>query len=115
MPNLVLANQLIETLPYGISGLFNPWRDHCPFETPENGPEDRIIRLALHLDCNPRAILVGEAIGYQGGRYSGIAFTSERLLRTGRIPRIARGLAPAVNPETTVLRAFCHHRLEEAL
>lgn len=45
-------------------------------------------RLALHLDCAPEFVLAGEAPGYQGCRYSGIAFTSERLLGEGAIPRI---------------------------
>lgn len=85
----LLAEKLIETLPAGRNGLFNPWRDACPFDTESNGPEARIERLAEHLNCDPRLILVGEAPGYQGCRYSGIAFTSERLLMEGAIPRIS--------------------------
>jgi uracil-DNA glycosylase len=83
-----LASSLIETLPSGIAGLFNPWRDHCPHDATGNGPAEKQERLALHLDCNPEFILAGEAPGYQGCRYSGIAFTSERLLGEGAIPRI---------------------------
>jgi uracil-DNA glycosylase len=83
-----LASSLIETLPSGIAGLFNPWRDHCPHDAAGNGPAQKQERLALHLDCNPKFILAGEAPGYQGCRYSGIAFTSERLLGEGAIPRI---------------------------
>lgn len=84
----VLTEELIATLPTGQSGLFNPWCDACPFDTENNGPKARISRLAAHLDCDARLILVGEAPGYQGCRYSGIAFTSERLLLEGAIPRI---------------------------
>ncbi len=69
-------------------GLFNPWRDHCPHDAAGNGPEAKLERLALHLNCDPEFILAGEAPGYQGCRYSGIAFTSERLLGEGAIPRI---------------------------
>jgi uracil-DNA glycosylase len=83
-----LARKLVETLPYGVDGLFNPWRDHCPHDAEGNGPEAKLQRLALHLDCDPEFILAGEAPGYQGCRYSGIAFTSERLLGEGVIPRI---------------------------
>jgi hypothetical protein len=85
---LSLASKLVETLPYGVAGLFNPWRDPCPHDAEGNGPDAKLQRLAMHLDCEPEFILAGEAPGYQGCRYSGIAFTSERLLGEGAIPRI---------------------------
>lgn len=86
---LSLADRLVATLPPGRAGLFNPWRDHCLHDAAGNGPEQKLERLARHLDCEPQFILAGEAPGYQGCRYSGIAFTSERLLGEGVIPRIA--------------------------
>lgn len=85
---LSLARKLIAVLPAGMPGLFNPWHDHCPYDADGNGPAEKLERLALHLDCEPEFILTGEAPGYQGCRYSGIAFTSERLLGEGAIPRI---------------------------
>ncbi len=87
-PKLSLAKRLVKTLPSGVAGLFNPWQDCCPHDAAGNGPIEKLNRLALHLDCNPEFILAGEAPGYQGCRYSGIAFTSERLLGEGAIPRI---------------------------
>ena len=93
MTAITLASEMIATLPVGHPGLYNPWRETCVHDTPDNGPEARTERLAAHLDCpHPRALLIGEAPGYQGCRYSGVAFTSERLLLEGAIPRIA---APA--------------------
>jgi len=86
--SLGLAKSLVETLPSGRPGLFNPWRDRCPHDAAGNDPTEKLNRLAHHLDCNPEFILAGEAPGYQGCRYSGIAFTSERLLGEGSIPRI---------------------------
>jgi len=85
-----LAQKLIATLPRGVPGLFNPWTDHCARDlAPGSAPIERLRRLGAHLDCAARLILVGEAPGYQGCRYSGIAFTSERLLCEGAIPRVA--------------------------
>lgn len=83
-----LATRLVATLPHGRQGLFNPRRDRCPEDLPSNGPERKLQRLAAHLHCNPRYILCGEAPGYQGCRHSGVAFTSERLILEGSIPRL---------------------------
>ncbi len=85
-----LAQQLVATLPVGTPGLFNPWQEGCAFDTESNTLAAKLERLALHLDCDAKLILVGEAPGYQGGRYSGVAFTSERLLMEGAIPRIPK-------------------------
>lgn len=85
-----LARRLVDTLPSGIPNLFNPWKDHCPDDLPGNGPDAKYERLVQHLDCQPDFIQVGEAIGYAGCRHSGIAFTSERLLIEGAIPRVTQ-------------------------
>lgn len=88
--SLILAKQLIATLPTAMPGLFNPWTDSCDDDHQWNGPDVKVARLAAHLDCNPALILCGEAPGHLGCRHSGVAFTSERLLLDGVIPRIAQ-------------------------
>jgi uracil-DNA glycosylase len=89
MSNNKLANLLIDTLPFpSPPALFNPWRDPCPDCKPCNDPDAKLARLAAHLACEPKFILCGEAPSHRGCRHSGIAFTSERQLRAGEIPRI---------------------------
>ena len=90
MISLELASLLVAELPTGHQGLFNPWAETCPDDVGENGPALKLAHLASHLNCKPHLILCGEAIGYQGCRHSGIAFTSERLILEGSIPRISR-------------------------
>lgn len=75
-------------IPNGHPHLFNPWMDPCPGDTRLNGSCDRLRRLAQHLECEPEFLVVGEASSYLGMRRSGIAFTSERLLLEGAIPRV---------------------------
>ena len=89
MSNDKLAKLLTDTLPSELPTLFIPWRDRCTDYEPCNGPDAKLARLAVHLDCDPKFILCGEAASYQGCRHSGIAFTSERLLWEGKIPRIS--------------------------
>ena len=94
-----LAKQLVDTLPVGNAGLFNPWKESLADDEPINTPQAKLERLAAHLDCRPRFILCGEAPGYQGCARSGVAFTSERLLLEGAIPRI-----PALSQRLTSRR-----------
>ena len=67
----------------------NPWRGHDALDCSARAGAERLLRLEQHLDCRPQILLVGEAAGYQGCRYSGIPFTSERLLQEGQIPRVS--------------------------
>ena len=99
MSALELAKQLVDTLPVGNAGLFNPWKESLADDEPINTPQAKLERLAAHLDCQPRFILCGEAPGYQGCARSGVAFTSERLLLEGAIPRI-----PALSKRLTSRR-----------
>jgi hypothetical protein len=109
MDPAALAGRLISTLPPSSGTLFNPWKSRCEHDLVARAPMRRRARLAAHLDCDARLILVGEAIGYQGGRYSGIAFTSERLVGEGRIPRIdtaprlTRRPLPFSEPSATIV------------
>ncbi len=88
LPNIALAKRLVDTLPFGVPGLFNPWKDICGDDLPINGPQAKLQRLAEHLACEPRFIVCGEAPGHLGCRHSGVAFTSERQLLEGAVPRV---------------------------
>jgi len=111
-----LARELVATLPSGLPGLFNPWADACVRDlAPQTAPRERLRRLGEHLHCAARLILVGEAPGYQGCRYSGIAFTSERLVGEGVIPRLAPTSArltdrskPFSEPSATIVWGVLH-------
>lgn len=64
--------------------VFNPWREFNPdYDIGQNAPHVRKKNLTKYLEQRvPHAeyLLVAEALGYQGGRFSGIALTSERIL-----------------------------------
>jgi uracil-DNA glycosylase len=83
-----LASFIGRLTPLSLSGCFNPWASRDPADTRHDAPLERRERLFQHLACSPRFILVGEAPGYQGAHFSGLAFTSEKLLWDGAIPRI---------------------------
>jgi len=92
--------QLLKTSPSG--AVFNPWRQVD--EKNDIGPQAPRIRreqLRAYL-CDrlgkARLAIIGEALGYRGGHFSGIPMTSERLLlgrKTGIAPeRILLGITP---------------------
>lgn len=73
---------------------FNPWAGyHEGFDFSPQASEIRSIHLANYLKMRPcpRFILVGEALSFQGGRFSGIAMTSERQLLSDSMNLIFKG------------------------
>jgi len=98
LPSTQKIQELIQGISmFRFSGIFNPWSECSESERDPEGHLARRERLTKHLDCpNPKILLIGEAAGYQGCRFSGIPFTSERLLLEGQIPRM-----PALNERIT--------------
>lgn len=73
--------------------VFNPWRDYDEnYDYAPKAPQDRRENLSLYLQARLGQcpyVVVAEAVGYQGGRFSGIAITCERMLL---------GLHPHIEP-----------------
>jgi hypothetical protein len=95
-----------------IGATFNQFRDAGPDDLPD-APAIRLLNLRYYLEQRREAdvIAVGEAAGYQGMRWSGIAFTSEfDLLRWGApYRRTSRRPRPWKEPSGTIV----HGVLEE--
>jgi hypothetical protein len=88
--------------------VFNPWREGCSLDVPGCGAAGRRERLARFLAGTPSLLLIGEATAFHGARYTGIPFTSERLLLDHGVPRvrlrtrITKGFRPLTEPPTTI-------------
>ncbi len=72
---------------YKSSAVFNPWGESDQQnDLDAQGPSIRRRQLTAYLQeriGRAKILLVAEAIGYQGGHFSGIPMTSERLLLGG--------------------------------
>ncbi len=83
--------------------VFNPWRDFDPScDIGPQAPAVRIANLRRYLELRLRAkyLFIAEALGYQGGHFSGIAITSERIL-LGQHPDVS---------QQSVLGDWCYER-----
>ncbi len=69
---------------HATSDTFNPWASFDPiFDFGEEAPHIRLAQLGEYLRCRvdrAKYLLVAEAVGYQGGKFSGVPMTSERML-----------------------------------
>jgi uracil-DNA glycosylase len=87
--------RLLKASPSG--AVFNPWWQID--EENDIGPHSPAIRrkhLAVYFRerlGKARLAIVGEALGYRGGHFSGIPMTSERML-LGKKPDIVAGIEP---------------------
>jgi uracil-DNA glycosylase len=98
---------LLRELPtVTIGATFNQFREAGPDDLPD-APSIRLANLRHYLEERRAAdvVAVGEAAGYQGMRWSGIAFTSEfDLLRWGDLyRRSSRRPRPWKEPSGTIV------------
>lgn len=91
--------------PRGAGGdVANPYRDARPDLDRPGAARARRRNLEAYLAAvgAPRMVLIGEALGYRGGRFSGIPFTSERQLAGPRRERLRWVAdAPRLRPTST--------------
>jgi len=81
---------------YKSPNVFNPWGQYdesC--DIGEAGLEIRVANLRRYLELRQNAhyLFIAEALGYQGGHFSGVAITSERILL---------GEHPSVDPKSVL-------------
>lgn len=79
-----MLDNFISSLKNSPEGLFNPWY-HRDTEHDETEEAMKIRRNQLKTYLNERMgkakyLFIAEALGYQGGHFTGIAMTSERIL-----------------------------------
>ncbi len=104
MEKLTLETFLVRLQQWHGEGAFNPWGEYDP--TCDIGPEAPVIRVAnlrqyLTLRQEAKFLFIAEGLGYQGGHFSGMAMTSERILL---------GFHPGVRPEAVLGEGWDYRR-----
>ena len=91
-------------LAYEAPRVFNPWRDYEPgLDIGPEAPHIRYANLQRYLELRRQAhyLFIAEGLGYQGGHFSGMAMTSERILL---------GHHPEVRPEEVLGSGWDYRR-----
>jgi hypothetical protein len=97
--------RLLKKSPSG--AVFNPWWEvDEQNDIGRNAPAIRRKQLCAYLHKrlgNAKLAVIGEAVGYRGGHFSGIPMTSERLLlgRSKKVPMKSNHFFSDINPRRT--------------
>jgi hypothetical protein len=100
-PDLSRPLRLLYRGPRGSApGVVNPYRDEVPELDGSGAARQRRRNLEAYVERvgRVRCVLVGEALGFRGGRFSGIAFTSERQLAGDDGRRLSWASTPPFAP-----------------
>lgn len=80
---MTIAQFIAELEKYHSELVFNPWGDYdASCDIGEAAPVIRRANLQRYLELRTQAkyLFIAEGLGYQGGHFSGVAITSERIL-----------------------------------
>src|SRR5207248_7563172 len=108
---------LLKKSPYG--AVFNPWWEvDEQNDNARNAPTTRRNQLHAYLEKRlgkAKLAVIGEALGYRGGHFSGIPMTSERLLlgRSKRVHIKPREFFSDVKPRRTSKPEKCPNGFSE--
>lgn len=83
MAQITIDNFINNLQKYHAENVFNPWSEFdSSCDIGEKGVEIRVANLKRYLELRQNAhyLFIAEGLGYQGGHFSGIAITSERIL-----------------------------------
>lgn len=84
MMQTTAISEFIDSLKKCPSGCFNPWyHQDKKNDVRPDAPEIRRSQLEIYLNervGKAKYLFIAEALGYQGGHFTGIAMTSERIL-----------------------------------
>jgi len=92
----IMENFVKQLQSYKGAETFNPWLDYdALYDIGPEAPEIRADNLLRYLTLrrNAKYLFIAEGLGYQGGHFSGMAMTSERILL---------GFHPTVSPKVVL-------------